>query len=690
MFQKLVKDLRKVSYSSLSARSLATILILLAGLVYGATVARTHVSFADSDELTVVGYLGGVAHPPGYPLLVSLIYGFTHLPLPIEVALKANILAAVIQLANIILIFFITKTLIFRVIGESNIASIAAFFGSLTTAFSAYVWFQANVIEKYSLVVLLILLSYSLALKVSRSGFNWIFLGLIVGLGLTYHEIFWLWLPFLFFQLFSSWKEILCSFKNIYLFVLATIIGITLNLTLLWFFNQQILPFSFNFPSSFNGIVNHLLRGEYALTGSIYLSSSSFFQPDKAVEHFIGNTVKSFLLLPLLIAIYGWHQSFQRKKYRTTFTLLGCFLFFGVGLVVYIGYPGFDPNSTAIYFEQLVMLERFYLISHIFLGISIGFGTAFLMQKFVNKIMSVLLIFGVWIVIQASYLRQHVDLSTFTQTEQLARHILSDTPANTLVVTHGDYASFSLQYASLVSKIRPDVDVKLVNFRYQQLDRQDKTLTRFNFPLNPEYTLDLVSNNIYKRPVVAVDLNSAYYQHLGLTEGVYFASAQNQALRLYSTIEELKDTEVVPEPKVWQVNTASFLPFFTYVNTLQSERLAISGYFLVQRGSYKEASQYLLEAKSLHPYKFYPFAEQQFTNPQPNAFYTEKVKMPELSDFMSASLDAQNAGDLLLARSYATGAFLRNPDNPETWRLLSEINLKLGDDDRGKVFLSKY
>ncbi len=64
---------------------------------------------ADSGDIILASWFGGIAHPPGYPLNTMVGWVFTHLPFSATVAYKANLMAAFLQAVSILIIFLIKK-----------------------------------------------------------------------------------------------------------------------------------------------------------------------------------------------------------------------------------------------------------------------------------------------------------------------------------------------------------------------------------------------------------------------------------------------------------------------------------------------------------------------------------------------------------------------------------------------------
>jgi len=101
-----------------------------AGIVYVLTAARD-VVVGDSGEFLAAAARLGVAHPPGYPLLVLLGHAFSWLPTG-PLPFRINVLAAVCGAATVGLVCATAQRL-----GGSRLAAIIA---ALTLAFNPLFW----------------------------------------------------------------------------------------------------------------------------------------------------------------------------------------------------------------------------------------------------------------------------------------------------------------------------------------------------------------------------------------------------------------------------------------------------------------------------------------------------------------------------------------------------------------------
>src|SRR4030067_2375545 len=79
--------------------------------LYGYFAFKGPVNYADSDDLPMAPYFGGLAPPPGYPYLVSLLYPWLHGFQGPQVALAANRFNSGISALNVGLVMGLSYTI---------------------------------------------------------------------------------------------------------------------------------------------------------------------------------------------------------------------------------------------------------------------------------------------------------------------------------------------------------------------------------------------------------------------------------------------------------------------------------------------------------------------------------------------------------------------------------------------------
>ena len=150
--------------------------LLFVGVAYALTMPRT-ITLEDAGLFQMVCHLGGISHPPGYPLFTMLcqqmVWGETVVP--------GYAVSAVFALGAVAMLFLIARELSLSVVVATTAA--AAYGISITF------WSQAIIIEVYSLAALLFLTAWWLLLRFLATGNHYyaLCLALVVGLGLSNH-----------------------------------------------------------------------------------------------------------------------------------------------------------------------------------------------------------------------------------------------------------------------------------------------------------------------------------------------------------------------------------------------------------------------------------------------------------------------------------------------------------------------
>ncbi len=166
-----------------------------AGLLYLRTLAPG-LLFGDPAEFQVAAWLGGVAHPTGYPLYLILGWLWTHL-LPLGTpAWRMNLYSAAWGAAAVGMTY-LAATAMLRIVAPSlpELARrLIAVVSALMLATNPTFWSQAVIAEVYTLHALLTAGMLWLAMR-SDDRRRSIWLAWLVGLGLAHHRTTLLWLP---------------------------------------------------------------------------------------------------------------------------------------------------------------------------------------------------------------------------------------------------------------------------------------------------------------------------------------------------------------------------------------------------------------------------------------------------------------------------------------------------------------
>ncbi len=299
------------------------------------TLAPT-VNFIDSDELSAVTSLLGVAHPTGYPLFTILGKVFTLVPVGDEVY-RLNLMSAFVSSISVLL-FFRLMVFIFsefriskndKTFGEnltSDIIYNVSLASALFLAFSATFWDNATVIEVYSLHVFFLILLIFIFLKAInynveqnatflRNEKYFILFALLSGLSFSNHmssaflSAGFLYLFAVTFGLNRS------AFNKLILLLIPFTAGLSLYLYL--FIRSDGSLLSWGQVDSLGNFIDHITGKQYE-TRMFTSVADLFSQMGRYFQYYI----KEFSYLHLILIIPGCTELFRKNKNFFYFTLI--------------------------------------------------------------------------------------------------------------------------------------------------------------------------------------------------------------------------------------------------------------------------------------------------------------------------------------------------------------------------------
>jgi hypothetical protein len=412
------------------------LIIILLGLVYGLTLAPgiTWANHgADSGGLVVAAYTGGAAHPPGYPLYLSLAR-LAQLAFPGEMAFRTNLLSA---------LFAILAALgLYALLRQLKVPTPLAGLGALSLGLAPAVWGQAVISEVYTLhlaLASLVFLQLFWVGGMSRPGTETVsdaLRGLVFGLALGNHATSLFLAPVLLFDSTPGQRH---PHQRVLLrFGVAGLTALGLYATL---FLRGLGDAPVNW-----GKVNSFERLWWLVSGAPY-------------RNYLGGLPDLPQKLPLLwaeLAAFGWPllvlaglalaclPGLKLLK-RLTLLIAALHLFFALN---------YDTR------DWQVNLLPLYLLLGLWLALGLVRLPDFLhpaWQKPVRWGLSALAALSLaWNVAVAW---PQVDASRDTRAADFAETILTGVSPNALVFTNEDRDTFALWYAHYVLGQRPDVAV---------------------------------------------------------------------------------------------------------------------------------------------------------------------------------------------------------------------------------------
>ncbi|MGC8780994.1 MAG: glycosyltransferase family 117 protein [Anaerolineae bacterium] len=169
---------------------------LLAFLLYLRTLAPGLLG-GDSGEFQFAAWLGGFAHPTGYPLYLLMGRLWTHLVPFGDPAWRMNLLSAIWAAVAVGLFYLLARQVLALVVRSGPLACLSALAAAALFAATPTFWSQAVIAEVYTLnTALLVALLWALVRWAATGRMCWLDAAAVVfGLGLAHHRTAILWLP---------------------------------------------------------------------------------------------------------------------------------------------------------------------------------------------------------------------------------------------------------------------------------------------------------------------------------------------------------------------------------------------------------------------------------------------------------------------------------------------------------------
>lgn len=418
----------------------------VAAVAYVLTAARDLFP-GDTPEFITVALTGGVAHPPGYPLISMIGIVFGHLPLG-ELPFRIGLVSVLCHAATVSLVFLIVERLT-----RDLFASAAA---ALLLAFGANFWSWSLVAETFPLNdVLAALVIYLLVLWRERPSSRLRLIGAagVFGLGLANHQTIALLLPAIGYLLVRHRRELAEDRVKLWgIFVASAVAGIVPYGYILVAAGRHEL-YNWGGIQGPGDLLRQILRLDYG-TGQLV-----------TLQRYIGGTpldrYGDFLrtINPILavLAALGFVHAYRRVRWYF-WTALLAFVFTGP---VFLAIANANPtNSTARF-----ALVRFYLLPEVILATLAGLGIVFIVEqvrrrlpdapRWLPRAVAGAVFAAVAIQIVTTY--HALDLSEDHVARSFAEDILATTPQNAVLLAGGDHVVLPLAYLQAVEKARPDV-----------------------------------------------------------------------------------------------------------------------------------------------------------------------------------------------------------------------------------------
>ena len=482
----------------------------LALAAYLITMPRL-ITLEDAGLFQMVCHVGGIGHPPGYPLFTLLCQQLT-----LQDSVFNGNLISVMFAVGAVMVFF---SVVVSLTGDRILASIAA----LAYAYSNTFWSQAIIIEVYSLASLMFMVTWFISIQYLKTAQirYWYLLCLFVGLALSNHwPLMVLSSPALAVIIYPRWKNLWEELKQPVfwlLSILCLIAGLLPYLSLILTVNPEVAVYGG--VDSIEKFMRYVMRSTYSDDHVVADSSHKiayFFWLSKEAMYQLG-----LLGLPLIMTGL-LHSIRTRDRFEnvsvillflgSTFILLALlnFEFSPFYQAIFRPYPVIAYAAICLWFAHGVKLLATVLLNatneSLLSGKLLEHLSEHQIRSLVFLIAGVAAVFSVY---SSNY--QRADRSGSQLIDTYARTVLSTLPKDAVLFTYGDNQSGPIGYLNLVEELRPDVEVR----DWANLVFSNRLSSPFMSLAAQQQAIEEFINTT-KRPVFSIEARLSPSTNLGL------------------------------------------------------------------------------------------------------------------------------------------------------------------------------
>ncbi|MCL5970498.1 MAG: DUF2723 domain-containing protein [Patescibacteria group bacterium] len=448
----------------------SVVLISVFGIVFYLVNQSISIYGGDGGDLVAAALVGGIPHPPGYPLFTFLGFLLTKIPFSTP-AWRVGLLSSLSSIATLVIFFLILQEIL-----KNKLISLIT---TLILATTYLFWLYSIVPEVFALNNLFfVLLIYLLILWSKKRDKHYLYLWFfILGLSFTHHHTIILLLPSSAYFLYKNKQQI--NRNTIKICILLFFLGL---LPLLYLPLSALRNPAINWedPVTFSRFFRLVTRASY---GTFKIGS---FTGDSLIKRLLSLLislrviVKDFGIPALMTTILGIFFCFKKQK--------EIFIFFGSLLVIlffFIFYASFPLVNDFL----VGTFERFLLLPEIIFAFFLGFGmktfhtyiVKFASQHGLKKYRLDTLFQLVFLLIPLSLFTMNYPkiniLKNDTTAENLASDILESTEQKSILLLFTDTPLFSTQYLYYWKKNWSDV--RIIHTHKLQFPYYRKTLNKY-------------------------------------------------------------------------------------------------------------------------------------------------------------------------------------------------------------------
>lgn len=449
---------------------LAIVIIVLVGLLLYLANQTKSIYGGDGGDLVAAALVGGIPHPPGYPLFTLLGFLLTKIPFSTP-AWRVGLLSSFSSIATLIIFFLILK----EILKDKLISFITTLILATTYLFWLYSIvpevFALNNLFFISLIYLLIMWSKK---KNKRYLYFWFF---ILGLSLTHHHTIVLLLPSSIYLLYIN-KQLL-SKRTIIVCLILFFLGLLplLYLPLSALANP---PINWEDPLTFSNFLRLIARAGYGTFKIGAFTGDTLIKRSISLLIALRVLIKDYGLLAVIISMLGILSCFKKRK--EIFIFLGSLLLLLFFFIFYASFPLINDLLVGT-FERFLLFPE--IVFALFLGCGIKifctyvakFASQHRLNKYRLETISQLIFLLLPLNLFLSNYPKIKILKNDTTVENLALDILESAEPNSILLLFTDTSLFSTQYMYYWK--RSWDSVKIIHTHKLQFKYYRKTLSKY-------------------------------------------------------------------------------------------------------------------------------------------------------------------------------------------------------------------
>ncbi len=690
--------------------------VLISFATYYYSAPRTNIGYGDSDEIATVGYLLGVAHPSGYPLVVLITKLFTLLPIGTSMAFRAHILSMTTHAFAVGFMAMCGLQILKFINPQATIKSqLIAIATSLLLTFSAIFWLYGGIVEVGALnnlfasILIFTIIKWQISV-LNSNNFGpsklWFLIWGLLGLGLSTVHTFILLYPSVFIAFIMIYWSLRAKINTKKLItrqllpaILVAFLAWLIPNLLLFYLNSNQADMSWVFEQTINGWWRLIARRDY--TGVIldqkrevaaYLDLKSIDFYIRGLMAYLGFLINQLTWPVIALTITGSIASWKVLPKSIYITILSFFIFSGILFGTYMGVPEYSSDNLE-YRLGVGISHRQYMLGHIsFILITVS-GVVSMVKLFSQSskkhrisstnILALVIILSIFYQVQSN--KDTAIQRNNTILRDYAHTMLDTALPNSVVICFSDISCYSLLYEQLVENYRPDVTVLIKNNYYlKYFLTRNPQYQGYPYGYNPFFASDLISWNVSHRVTYLTEPDGFYSDYMGFDANPFYLIPRGY---LYQVATIVPDT-LTDDPELYKISNdllSQSIPSKNYFQTGLKDYFAYKHMtlgFLYSKFGYPQAGRFHQEAaikfNSLvsQPRKLLDQVDQYSGDPRYKPGNTSPTSQEILTQFQAEfETSKTNQDSQALNQAYQTllKAVFRNPQSPDARFTLAQL-----------------